>query len=45
LVQTRPPLHTVPQVPQLLLSVCVLAHDAPQSCKPDPHWHALFVHC
>lgn len=39
-VHTWPPVHTVPQVPQLLPSPMVLTQLAPQAVRPPVHWHA-----
>jgi hypothetical protein len=36
LEQTLPPVHTVPQPPQLLLSVCLLTQLLPQRARPVP---------
>jgi hypothetical protein len=42
-----PPLHTVPQTPQLALSVCRSTQDTPHAASPAPHvsWHMPATHC
>jgi len=39
--QIIPPVHTIPQPPQLLLSFCRFTHALPQACRPVPQlgWH------
>jgi hypothetical protein len=42
---TWPAWQTMPQPPQLALSVSVLTHAVPHRLRPVRHWHAEPEHC